>query len=87
MLKVRQANLVNLMLEQPLVPELLGHDCTPDRLAAAVATLIRDEAVRAAHMASGYDSRGCGGSGAGGVSPSLKAADKILSIIAARRQT
>jgi lipid-A-disaccharide synthase len=84
-LKVRQANLINLMLDQPLVPELLRHDCTPEKLAGAVATLIRDEAVRAAHI-SGYD-EAMRRLGAGGTSPSLQAADRILSIIAARRGT
>jgi lipid-A-disaccharide synthase len=82
-LKVRQANLINLMLDRPLVPELLGHDCTPEKLAGAVATLVRDEAVRAAHI-SGYH-EAMRHLGAGGVSPSLQAADRILSIIAARR--
>ena len=82
-LKVRQVNLINLMLERPLVPELVRHDCTPEKLAAAIATLIRDEAVRAAHI-SGYD-EAMRHLGAGGISPSRQAADRILSIIAARR--
>jgi lipid-A-disaccharide synthase len=82
-LKVRQVNLVNLMLERPLVPELLGQDCTPEKLAGAVATLVRDEAVRAAHIG-GYD-EAMRRLGAGGLSPSRQAADRILSIIAARR--
>ena len=33
-LKVRQVNLVNLLLGEPLVCELLGPNCTPERLAA-----------------------------------------------------
>jgi len=82
-LKVGQANLINLMLGQSLVPELLGRDCIPERLAGAVATLIGDEAVRAANI-SGYD-EAMRRLGAGGISPSLQAADRILSIIAARR--
>ncbi len=83
--KVQQANLINLMLEQSLVPELLGHDCTPEKLAGAVATLIRDEAVRAAHIG-GYD-EAMRRLGAGAISPSLQAADRILSIVTARRDT
>jgi lipid-A-disaccharide synthase len=82
-LKVRQVNLINLMLERSVVPELVRHDCTPEKLAAAVATLVRDEAVRAAHL-SGYD-QAMQRLGAGATSPSLQAADRILSIIAARR--
>jgi lipid-A-disaccharide synthase len=81
--KVRQVNLINLMLERPLVPELLGRDCTAEKLADAVAALVRDEAVRAAHIG-GYD-EAMRRLGAGGISPSLQAADRILSIIAARR--
>jgi hypothetical protein len=46
--------------------------------------LIRDEAVRTAHR-EGYDAA-MRLLGAGGVSPSLKAADQILALIAARRR-
>ncbi len=82
-LKVRQVNLVNLLLGRPLVCELLGPNCTPERLAAAIAELTRDERVRAAHR-QGYDEvrRRLEG---GGASPSLRAADQILEIVAARR--
>jgi lipid-A-disaccharide synthase len=83
-LKMRTYNLVNLLLERPLVPELVRYDCTPPKLAQAVATLIRDERVRAAHLA-GYDAA-MRSLGAGGTSPSRKAADTILEIIAARRR-
>jgi hypothetical protein len=46
--------------------------------------LIRDEQVRAAHR-DGYD-MAVRNLGLGGLSPSLKAADTILDIIAASRQ-
>lgn len=83
--KVRQVNLINLLLGRVLVREHLGvADCTPDRLAATMAELIRDERVRAAHR-EGYD-EAMRLLGAGGASPSLNAADAILEIIAARRQ-
>jgi hypothetical protein len=49
-----------------------------------VTELIQDEQVRASHR-EGYDDA-MRLLGAGGPSPSLKAADKILEIIAARRQ-
>src|SRR6266404_7520046 len=84
-LKVRQVNLVNLLLDEPLVCELLGHNCTPKRVAASVAELIRNERVRAAHY-EGYDEARrlleIGGS-----SPSLRAADQVLDIVAARRRS
>jgi lipid-A-disaccharide synthase len=81
--KVRQANLVNLLLGRALVPEHLRRDCAPEKLAAALAELIRDERVRCAHLA-GYDEamRRLRGDGA---SPSREAADRVLAIIAARR--
>ena len=81
-LKVRQVNLVNLVLEAPLVPELLGPDCTPEKLCAALLELLREEPVRAAHLA-GYDAA-IGRLRGDGASPSLAAADRVLDIIAAR---
>jgi lipid-A-disaccharide synthase len=82
-LKVRQVNLVNLLLGEPLVCELLGPNCTPERLAASLAELIRDERVRATHR-QGYDEvvRRLEGDG---MSPSLRAADQILDLVTARR--
>jgi lipid-A-disaccharide synthase len=84
LVKVRQANLVNLLLERPLVCVLLRRECTPERLAAEAARLVRDERVRAAHLV-GYD-EAMRRLGAGGRSPSLRAADQILAIVAARRR-
>jgi lipid-A-disaccharide synthase len=83
-LKVRQVNLVNLIIGRPVVAEHLGPKCTPEALAASLVELIRDERVRAAHR-EGYDAA-MRLLGAGDLSPSLKAADKILEIIAARRR-
>ena len=82
-LKVRQVNLVNLLLGKSLVAELLGSDCTPQRLAACLVELISDERVRAAHQR-GYSEaiRRLDGDG---VSPSLRAADQILELAAAHR--
>jgi lipid-A-disaccharide synthase len=82
--RVRRVNLINLMLDRPLVPELLGGECTPERLAAAVAELVRDERVRSTHI-EGYD-EAVRRLGAPGPSPSRNAADRILAIIAARQR-
>jgi lipid-A-disaccharide synthase len=82
-LKVRQVNLVNLLLGEPLVPELLGPNCTSERLAASLAEIIGDERVRAAHR-KGYD-EAVRRLASDGVSPSLRAADQILELVAARR--
>jgi lipid-A-disaccharide synthase len=82
-LKVRQVNLVNLLLGRPVVRELLGSNCRPERLAASLAELVRDERVRAIHR-EGYDEviRRLRGDD---TAPSLRAADQILEIVAARR--
>jgi len=83
--KVRQVNLINLLLGRTLVPEHLGRAaCAPERLAATLAELIGDERVRSAHR-QGYD-EAIGHLRAGGLSPSRAAADRILVILAARRE-
>jgi lipid-A-disaccharide synthase len=82
--KVRQVNLVNLILGRVLVPEFLGPGCTPQRLAGALAELVRDEPVRSAHR-DGYD-EAMRRLGAGSLSPSRNAADRVLDIIAARQR-
>ena len=81
--KVRQVNLVNLLLERPVVRELLRGECTPEGLAVEIARLVQDEQVRARHLA-GYD-EAMRRLGAGDRSPSLRAADQVLAIVAARR--
>ncbi|HME26665.1 MAG TPA: lipid-A-disaccharide synthase [Acetobacteraceae bacterium] len=48
LIKVRYAALVNLLAEREVVPELIQQACTPDRLAAAVRTLLEDPAATAA---------------------------------------
>jgi lipid-A-disaccharide synthase len=82
-LRVRQVNLVNLLLGRPLVCELLGPNCTPERLAASLAELVHDERVRTAHR-QGYDQTVQCLDGAG-MAPSLRAAEQILEFVAARR--
>lgn len=46
LIKVNYANLVNLMHNKMVVPELLQDDCTPDKLATAVSQLFSDESIR-----------------------------------------
>jgi lipid-A-disaccharide synthase len=50
---VQYAALVNLLAQREVVPELIQQACTPDRLGAAVRTLLDDPAVAAAQRA-GY---------------------------------
>jgi len=51
LLKVRFANLVNIMHNKMVVPELLQDDCTPEKMAAALHNLLRDEAARRQQIA------------------------------------
>ena len=48
LLKVEHVSLPNVLAGEALVPELLQHDCTPEKLAAAVLPMLRDPAVSAA---------------------------------------
>jgi lipid-A-disaccharide synthase len=82
--KIGHVNLINLILGRNLVTEHVRGDRSADRLAATLVELIQDERVRAAHR-EGYD-EAMRHLGAGGVSPSLNAADKIIEIVAARRR-
>jgi lipid-A-disaccharide synthase len=83
--KVRQVNLINLLLDRRLVAEHLGAAaCTPEPLAGALALLIRDERVRSAHLA-GYD-EAMRRLRPDGISPSRAAADRILAVLAAHRE-
>jgi len=45
LLKVEHVSLPNVLAGEPLVPELLQDDCTPERLAAALLPLLRDRAI------------------------------------------
>jgi lipid-A-disaccharide synthase len=78
--KVPYANLVNLVLGRLVVPELLLEDCTPERLSSAVERLLCDAAARTAQRA-GF-AEAMTRLGRGGPSPSLRAADEVLAVIA-----
>jgi lipid-A-disaccharide synthase len=81
--KAPYANLINVVLDRMLVPELLLEDATPNRLSSAVGHLFEDAAARAAQVAGYRD--GLALLGQGGMSPSLRAADQVLAVIAGRR--
>jgi lipid-A-disaccharide synthase len=82
LIRVRFVNLVNLMLDRPLVPELLQDDCTPERLVAALEPLLGDDMARADQIAGVQDVAVWLGEGA--LAPSRRAADVVLSAIAAQ---
>lgn len=82
MIRVPHVAMVNLLAGRALVPELLQQDCTPDRLAAMVRTLLRDPAATAAQrdgfagvMASLRPPRGL---------PSAAAAAEVLALLDAQ---
>ncbi|MGH6984283.1 MAG: lipid-A-disaccharide synthase, partial [Stellaceae bacterium] len=74
--KVRYVNLVNLILDRPVVPELLQNEATPEKLAASVARQVEDKAARAAQISAGQEALKA--LGYGQVSPGLRAADEVL---------
>ncbi|MBM3567944.1 MAG: lipid-A-disaccharide synthase [Alphaproteobacteria bacterium] len=76
--KVKYANLVNLILDRPVVPELLQADCVPERLAEAVAALMIEGEERAAQLEVGE--RMAELLRPGDQPPSLSAADTVLKI-------
>jgi lipid-A-disaccharide synthase len=51
LITVRYASLLNLLAEEPMVPEFIQDACTPDRLAGALLGLMRDPGLAAAQVA------------------------------------
>ncbi len=80
LLKVRQVSLVNLLAERVVVPELLQEVCTPAGIAAKVAPLLEEGAVRAAQLA-GFEAV-VGQLGVRPPAPSERAAEVVLEVIA-----
>ena len=77
--KVRYVNLVNILLDRAAVPEMLQENCTPERLAAALGELMRDEGARLAQLAD--VDRVAAMLGQGGEAPSRRAAAAVLQAI------
>jgi lipid-A-disaccharide synthase len=81
-IRVKYANLVNIMLDRMLVPEFLQENCTPDNLAGAVGRLLDDPAARqeqrdgVAEVARWL--------GQGGPPPSERAADVVFAVLEGR---
>lgn len=79
LITVKYVNLVNIMLDRPLVPELLQADCTPDKLASAVGRLLSDPAARQAQIDGVEEvSRWLG---QGDVPPSRRAAAVVIDVM------
>ena len=48
LMRVHRYSLPNVLANEPIVPELMQHDCTPEKLAGAVLDWFRDDDARAA---------------------------------------
>lgn len=81
--EVPTAILTNLVLGRNVVPEFLQEDCVPEKLAAALAPLLRDTPERA-HQIDAFATLDAV-MGIGGVSPSSLAADIVLQVARAAR--
>jgi lipid-A-disaccharide synthase len=81
-LKLKFATLVNIIMDRPVMPELLQDDCTPDRLAAAVGHLLDDADARARQVADAHEAMRR--LGWGGDSPSARAAEAVLDYLNGR---
>lgn len=83
LIRVKYVNLVNLMLDRMLVPELLQQDCRPDKLAAELGRLLDDPAARQAQIDGVAEvARWLG---QGDTPPSERAARTILDVVAEQR--
>jgi lipid-A-disaccharide synthase len=80
LLKVPYACLVNLLLNEPVVPEFLQERCRTDLLSEAVDELLTDERVRATQLAGAR--RALNGLGMDGEPPSVRAARAVLAMLA-----
>jgi lipid-A-disaccharide synthase len=85
LIRVPSVILANLVLGDAAVPELLQFDCTPARLAAALAPLLSDTAERQRQVAA--LARLDAVMGIGGEAPSARAAAVVLDIVAGVRRS
>jgi lipid-A-disaccharide synthase len=84
LVKIDYAHILNLILKREAVPELIQGDCTPQRLADAIAHLLDDKAAREDQLTACQE--GLKAIGYGGVSPGSRAAAEVLARIGAERK-
>lgn len=80
LIRVKYANLVNIMLDRMLVPERLQGDCTPPKLAEAVAQLLEEPTARRDQVDGVAQVARWLGQG-GDKTPSQRAADAVLKVV------
>jgi lipid-A-disaccharide synthase len=79
MIKIKYASIVNLLLDQPVIPELLQYESRPDRLAAELHRLLTDMGAVAVQRAGFAQALGMLRPATG--TPSECAADAVLSLL------
>jgi lipid-A-disaccharide synthase len=84
LVKVRFVNLLNIVLDRLAIPELLQQDCAPEPLARELTRLLDDRQAREREIEAYRE--GLQRLGRGSVSPGLRAADCVLSLIAERQR-
>jgi len=77
--RVRFANIVNLVLDRQVVPEFIQDRCRPDALAAEIERLMLDDGARSLQISAFAEA--AGRLGAGAEAPSRKAARVVLEVI------
>jgi lipid-A-disaccharide synthase len=79
LIKVRYANLVNIMHDHMVVPEFIQHRCQPEKLAAAMQVLLTDAVARTTQIAElGAVAQWLG---AGAIPPSTRAAQAVMQAV------
>jgi len=81
LIRVPHVNLVNLILDRPVIPELLQEDCTPERVADSAAWLLDDEGPREEQREALAEAVARLGT-AGDRPPSQRAAARVLDLLA-----
>jgi len=76
----KYAGLPNVILDRPLMPELLQYDCTPERLVVELSRLLDDPAARQVQLDGGTEIRRL--LSPEGKTPSEAAADVVLKVLA-----
>ena len=82
LITVNHMCLVNIILDRPVVPELIQEACTPDRLESAVARILVDPRARAGQIEAAREA--VWRLRPDGAAPSVRAAETILGVIGRR---
>lgn len=78
-IKAKYANIVNLVLDRPAIPELLLENCQPQMLAKEITKLLDDQSARSEQRKAYVDAMAT--LGFGGSSPGERSADVVLGVI------